>query len=325
MNASLNHFFKVLYYKTLGPNEIINETDKLFCKYIFLKSRFETVKTRNKNKEDSIYYSEIEKLLKREKNWINAYRIEQFMVYLLNEDELNAEIKRYQLKNIELNMEIKRYQLKHNANSDIVRFHIPDEKIENADEATKRELLKTMTHNFQLAYTQIRNRFILTASMERRASLAIFFCLLLFFLPHIIPEFAAFLNMENMDTRAYFVGTALFAGMLGASFSILTRLENKIAESSIQSLKSMTNWATIIARLFMGGTGGLLMFYLIDSKMIAGSMFPDLIQGDNKNYIDIEYSKKSLLIVWCILAGFSEKLISTVLRQKGDQVGKKAK
>ncbi len=67
--------------------------------------------------------------------------------------------------------------------------------------------------------------------------------------------------------------------------------------------------------MFFGIGAGSIVLFLFKSEILEGNMMPDLT-------VDITQSGKewALLIVWCFIAGFSEKLIPNMLSKTVDQV-----
>jgi len=58
------------------------------------------------------------------------------------------------------------------------------------------------------------------------------------------------------------------------------------------------------------------MLYLIDSSVLQGAMFPNAKDMFNPGNSEA----KSLLIIWCFIAGFSEKFVPNILSSTENRV-----
>jgi hypothetical protein len=166
----------------------------------------------------------------------------------------------------------------------------------------------------------------------------------LFFTPT-IARISFGLEFENL--RFYYIFTAATSGILGATFSQLTSIQSRVQAASIDQVRAMSQLGYILARSVVGAGAGLIMFYLMQSGLLSGAFFPAFIhtaeallqhqQGLDelsKNAYGISQAIESsygigtlvqpaqglsLLIVWCLLAGFSEKMIPGILTRKAKQ------
>jgi len=182
-------------------------------------------------------------------------------------------------------------------------------------------------------------------SRMRRNVVALFLCaFMLFFTPTIAR---IFFDAEFENLRFYYIFTAATAGILGAMFSQLTSIQSRVSAATIEQVRAMSQLGYIAARAVVGAGAGLIMFYLVQSGLLSGAFFPKFIhtveellqyqQGIDalsKNAYGISQSIESsygvgtlmhpaqglsLLIVWCLVAGFSEKMIPGVLNKKAQQ------
>jgi hypothetical protein len=182
-------------------------------------------------------------------------------------------------------------------------------------------------------------------SRMRRNVVTMFLCaFVLFFTPTISR---IFFNMEFENLRFYYIFTAATAGILGATFSQLTSIQSRVQAATIDQVRAMSQLGYILARAVVGAGAGLIMFYLVQSGLLSGAFFPAFIQTAeellqyqqavdvlSKNISGISQAIESsygigtlaqpaqglsLLIVWCLLAGFSEKMIPGILTKKAKQ------
>jgi hypothetical protein len=192
----------------------------------------------------------------------------------------------------------------------------------------------------------------LNRNLLRNKTIGLFiFGFLLFFGPVIMASLA---NISFTNIGFYYLYTGTTAGLFGAGFSQLTSLNSRIRSATLEQVIAMSQTGYIIARGMMGMGAGLIMFYLLQSGMLAGQFFPKFIQsydeierylralGVGTTSIDVgvlDWGREealagmldvgrlarpnqgmTLLIIWCMLAGFSEKLIPGILNNKSKTI-----
>ena len=97
-------------------------------------------------------------------------------------------------------------------------------------------------------------------------------------------------------------------GLLGALFSRLIKLHSQWDVVSLEELRYWKAPVYILLRSCIGVCGALIFYFLLQSGAVKGIIFPDLSNGDEHI---------ALLIVWSIIAGFSEGLVPSILSTKG--------
>lgn len=126
---------------------------------------------------------------------------------------------------------------------------------------------------------------------------------------HRMPQDAADIRLMYISHEwlALF-STAVSFGALGASISVLSR-----RSSLEQRYGDVTVMAFVIINV-VGSVFGLLIFLLFLSSLVQGSLFPSFSNWSGRwTTLWFDMSSWSKLIVWCFLAGFSERLVPNLL------------
>jgi hypothetical protein len=133
--------------------------------------------------------------------------------------------------------------------------------------------------------------------------------------------------------------TAMTAGFFGAMFSRLLFLQANWNVLSLGSLKDARDFTSILLRGAVGMTGAVVVYYFLLSGVIGGGLFPDfqrlglhqLSFKDPSGPADVvalrlilPNAQLALLVVWSFLAGFSERLVPSILQTTEASLGEAA-
>ena len=101
---------------------------------------------------------------------------------------------------------------------------------------------------------------------------------------------------------------AVAFGALGVSVSAMSRLNNQ--EVRYQNFPAMM----VVLLHLLGATFGLLIFLLFVGGLVQGSLFPDFSKTNGWSSLLFSFHDWAKLMVWCFLAGFSERLVPSLLQ-----------
>jgi hypothetical protein len=134
--------------------------------------------------------------------------------------------------------------------------------------------------------------------------------------------------------------TAATAGLFGALFSRLLYLQSKWDALTVGGLKDAREFTSIILRGCVGMIGAVIVFFFLKSGVMGGSLFPTFSDVGIERFPSSEKLEKAsgnmiaklnhyyptkdlaLLVVWSFLAGFSERLVPSILRDTETTISK---
>lgn len=119
---------------------------------------------------------------------------------------------------------------------------------------------------------------------------------------------------------------AILAGLLGASFSMLTGRPFDIDTLSIEEMRRLTGFPYMMLRIGIGAIGSVIVYFAVRAGIIESVFLPDLekigftvvnaatrISEDLVVPIRVPNIDLCQLVVWSVVAGFFEKIVPTIL------------
>jgi hypothetical protein len=174
----------------------------------------------------------------------------------------------------------------------------------------------------------------LAGPIRLQATNRILKCLLLSFFLLVVPNLL--LNFDSITAPSHFwslfaLYTALSAGLLGAFTSRLNAIQRQWAKMSLNEVFLQREWSYTFLRAGVGVCGALIIYVFLRSGIVEGALFPRFedismvfVTPALENALPFVFVMPSkalaLLTFWCFLAGFSETLVSSILKSTEQQL-----
>jgi len=248
--------------------------------------------------------------------WLDAYEIEQQLVHLIPESKVR----------IELNVRLVEAQTVLKPEKARAYSKEAEGALKQGAEA-QRGLLSRLVNDLQWTYTvnEVKRQFWGTLTRRTAWMLAICAAMFLFSIlvaqvafssspPWIVAESPMF---HPLSWRSLLLVCS--AGAWGASFSMLLGLRKVDLEKvSLDQLKVMLTRGVFLARVCIGVGGALVLLFFMVSGILSGTVFPNFSPGEGganpaATLVLVDTKKLVLLVLWCFIAGFSEKLVPGLL------------
>lgn len=295
------------------------DNDLIDSHYDKLKADFEIInQTASKSEPYKGILLKIEALFNDARSWSNAYVMRRLMVHLYSPQQLVVELK-----------------------DALAKLHLI--KQEDATYACFEVEASTMNEDEQRAclgqlltdIEQVHRKESLIKRYKREMTYmtALFFIASFpfFYIQSLFPEVSAFIfRINSHGTKGSVILTAIAAGWMGASFSMLLNLRKRLGDSKLEDLRVQKSFGFITSRIFIGIGAALILFYFFQASMLQGNMLPKLgnVLDPVCNHSEINLKTivnqkdHASLIVWCFLAGFSESFVPALLSKTQESVQK---
>lgn len=129
-------------------------------------------------------------------------------------------------------------------------------------------------------------------------------------------------KMPFTDLVKFNLIVTTFFGFLGAFLSRLIAFQKTAVTLSVDDLENGYSWHFLMVRLLVGGLSSVILYFVISGNLIGGQLFPTPDTAASGGFGDLwtrydgpgmPYEGPSAsfakLIVWCFIAGFSERFL----------------
>ena len=271
------------------------------------------------------------------RNWTNAYAIEQLLVHLFDDGTLANELQvRVREARDALKPALADYYAAEAAKTPL-----------SADE--RRAVLSRLINDLQWRYTVDEVKRGYTKEITLKTGQMFVMSLVVFAGAVLLT--LAWPGLLQFDLRL--LVPAVLAGCWGASFSMLSSLRDRLDASDLDALKVLRARWVLVSRVLIGAGGACILYFFFVSGLVSGAAFPDLKGAHAVQIASAQQAVSSpqlapsaqlapgaqvaasppaaaepqtppptnnqpleafaLLVVWCFLAGFSERLIPGLL------------
>lgn len=285
----------------LPANEIRELTAQF---YVTLEAYFTKVKG-NVPPRSQEAFDRVSQLLEKEpkepRNWTQAYAIEQLLVHLFDDETLAGEL------------QSRVREAKGSLKPALAEYYAGEVAKTTLSAAERRVLLSRLVNDLQWRYTvdEVKRGYTKQITLQTGQMFVVSMLVFAFsvLVTLVIPTLLQF------DVRL--LVPAVLAGCWGASFSLLGSLKDRLDASDLDALKVMRARWVLFSRVLIGAGGASVLYFFFVSGMITGPAFPDL-KSLPAGQPPLE--RFALLVVWCFIAGFSERLIPGLLAKAESKI-----
>jgi hypothetical protein len=314
-----------------GTQEEVVELTNQF--YVTLRAYFAKIKAGGPPRNQEAFDRVEAILAASEQSWTNAYEVEQLLVHLFDNETLATELT---VRAIEARS-VLRPELAAVYDAELTEI----KKLQAAEPPAgdlgdrRRILLARLVNDLQWRYivneaTRRYSKLITsrTAYLSVLALMAFIGSMLLVY----VASVRWGVDFTVGDIRLIWI--AALAGMWGATFSMLSTLQDRLQKSKFDDLKLMKAAAVLLSRGLVGAGAACILFFFLLSGLLGGTAFPTLLRDHELTSRPVVSNATALrpttpsspafderlpardlamLIVWCFIAGFSERLIPALL------------
>jgi hypothetical protein len=278
------------------PDSEIRELTAQF--YVTLEAYFARIKSAGDPRCPEAYKRVEELLTNGRRNWTNAYAIEQLLVHLFDEGTLARE------------MQVRVREGKEALRPALAAHYAAEAEKITLSPDDRRALLSRLVNDLQWRYTVSEVKRGYTKDITLKTSHLFIGSLLVFALA--VLATLAFPSLRELDLRL--LVPAVLAGCWGAAFSMLSSLKDRLEASELDALKVLRARWVLGSRVLIGAGAASILYFFFVSGLVTGSAFPALKPAeDGTTAPHVWLGTLAMLIVWCFIAGFSERLIPGLL------------
>jgi hypothetical protein len=282
--------------------EIKELTDQF---YVTLRAYYARIQARDgKLAPDALQHLTDQLHTNHSRSWSEAYEIEQMLVHLFDAETLKTELG------------VRSLEAHRTLHQRLAELYTSEMKGANSPER-QRGLLARLVNDLQWRYTvnEVKRRY----SQDITSRTGWLFALALLF----FAMWTAYIVLsKSASGDLHLLIFAALAGTWGATFSMLGSLKSRLTASELDDMQLMRPWVMLLSRVLIGTGAGCILYFFLRSGLLGGSAFPALTTLDTADVVPRK--DLALLIIWCFIAGFSEKLVPSILEKTEARAGSTA-
>jgi hypothetical protein len=270
-------------------------------------------------------YVHIRDLLNRKgkQTWTRAYEIEQLLVDVMDDKTLD--------------IELETRLLEARTTLGAAKFEHFTERV-NATQAAddRRAVLGRLINDLQWRHTVNEVKRAYSKEITARTGTIFITTIAAFAATVLIVAFFGVRFSPDGETRPLMLLLAGVAGAWGAGFSMLSSLKARLDAAELNDLKLMKARSLLWSRPLIGVGAACILYFFLASGLLSGEAFPKVDPvaptqpvasgttgtppaSQTPTKFPHERKDMAMLIVWCFLAGFSERLVPALLAKTEDE------
>lgn len=286
------HTLRYLLFSNKIPVNILKQY------FVNLRVEFDSISAKNEGLPKTVV-DKIEEAFEEPLSWFNAYKIEQYLAHICDEEKLEIYLKRY-LDNYRDHLSESGY---HHYRNELREIESGEADIEEKRSVVLR--MQSELHTFYVRRSECRDYGLLTRT---RITAVSFVGIILIILSLIYCCY-----FDDVPAWAKMIPIVFASGFLGTSFSMIVGLKSILANATIEEFKIMHRCTYIIKRLLIGVSAAFVLYFLLQSGFLDHVVSDDLLPKRNGVLEWDSYKNISMLMIWSFIAGFSEKLVPDML------------
>jgi hypothetical protein len=289
--------------KSRASQEEITELTKQF--FVTLRAYVARLDTGDESRSPKSFKHVEELLQNADGTWSEAYQVEQLLVELFGERSLEVELQS-RLLECESNLRPG------------LAAHYVKLAASLKEPAERRALLARVVNDLQWRYTVNEVRRTYSKDITKITG-QIFIVGIAAFAVAVVGIALFGKGLPAAASDAMYLLLAGLAGGWGAGFSMLASLKSRMDAADLDDLKLMKSGWILWSRPLIGVGAACILYFFLVSGVLGGTAFPTSLKPDPALGL-LTPKDLALLIVWCFIAGFSERLVPALLAKTEERV-----